>query len=256
MDGVTEGYAKTQQLLSLPLGLPVPVSVSAQAQAPRRPVQLLLPPRSGRDADPTRQRLPMLFQGCLSSRGGGGGEHQLHVSAGRTEAHTRLHQPPRSASQSLGPIRVQFPADLAGPERQSPCYVSQLVLFKRGPSPWGRAPDQVQRGRWPVVLATPQTHSNCALVMKRGTGWHLCAQCSVLRAGPSDVLPSLLPCKKISVNLGIPVSRKWAPRYFLWGRFDPRSEPEAGGVRECIPARLATGSPGGWAEEGTRSEGV
>ncbi|XP_016053789.1 PREDICTED: polycystic kidney disease protein 1-like 1 [Miniopterus natalensis] len=79
---------------------------------------------------------PGLLQGCLPP----GGQHQLHLSTGRTEVHARLHRHPRSSLQSLGAVRVRFPADLAGPEPRSPCYVSQLLLLSSRSSPRGRAP--------------------------------------------------------------------------------------------------------------------
>lgn len=87
----------------------------------------------------------VLFQGCLSS----GAERQLHVRAGQTEFSTRLHAAPQSVRQSLGPVQVLLPADLAGarppgPQVQSLCYISQLVLSKKDPYPGARTSAQVQ----------------------------------------------------------------------------------------------------------------
>ncbi|KAF6301987.1 polycystin 1 like 1, transient receptor potential channel interacting [Rhinolophus ferrumequinum] len=77
-----------------------------------------------------------------------GTERQLHVRAGPMEFSTRLHAAPQNILQSLGSVQVLLPADLAGPcpaglQTQIPCYVSQLMLSRNGPSPWGRVPDQV-----------------------------------------------------------------------------------------------------------------
>ncbi|XP_045684806.1 polycystic kidney disease protein 1-like 1 [Phyllostomus hastatus] len=79
--------------------------------------------------------------GCLSA----GCEHQLHVSAGWTEFRSQLHRRAGSATLGLGPVlvRVRLPADLTAQETQSPCYVSQLSLFRGSPAPWGPAPGQV-----------------------------------------------------------------------------------------------------------------
>ncbi|XP_057160543.1 polycystic kidney disease protein 1-like 1 [Ursus arctos] len=75
-------------------------------------------------------------------------ENQLHVSAGHMEFHVLLHRDLQSCVQSLGSVQVHLPADLAargpaGAEMQSPCYISQLVLFKKNPYPGGRAPGQI-----------------------------------------------------------------------------------------------------------------
>ncbi|XP_045648149.1 polycystic kidney disease protein 1-like 1 [Ursus americanus] len=72
----------------------------------------------------------------------------LHVSAGHMEFHVLLHRDLQSCVQSLGSVQVHLPADLAargpaGAEMQSPCYISQLVLFKKNPYPGGRAPGQI-----------------------------------------------------------------------------------------------------------------
>ncbi|KAF6086574.1 polycystin 1 like 1, transient receptor potential channel interacting [Phyllostomus discolor] len=77
--------------------------------------------------------------GCLLA----GCEHQLHVNAGRMEFRSQLHRRAGSATLGLGPVRVQLPADLTEQETQSPCYVSQLSLFRGSPAPWGGAPGQV-----------------------------------------------------------------------------------------------------------------
>ncbi|XP_053517234.1 polycystic kidney disease protein 1-like 1 [Artibeus jamaicensis] len=82
--------------------------------------------------------------GCLSA----GCEHQLHVSAGQMEFHSQLHRHAESSTLGLGPVQVQLPMDLATQETQSPCYISQLTLFRGSPTPWRRAPGQVG-----VVLA-------------------------------------------------------------------------------------------------------
>ncbi|XP_053782552.1 polycystin-1-like protein 1 [Desmodus rotundus] len=83
-----------------------------------------------------------MLLGCLSA----GRERQLHVSAGQMEFHSQLHRRPGSSVLTLGPVQVQLPADLA--TQESPCYVSQLTLFRGSPTPWGHAPGQVG-----VVLA-------------------------------------------------------------------------------------------------------
>uniref|UniRef100_A0A8C9ACW7 Polycystin-1-like protein 1 n=1 Tax=Prolemur simus TaxID=1328070 RepID=A0A8C9ACW7_PROSS len=80
-----------------------------------------------------------LLLGCLSL---------THVSTGQMEFQTLLHQNLQSSVQSLGSVRVHFPGDLAGHslagvETQSPCYISQLILFKKSPYPGGRAPGQI-----------------------------------------------------------------------------------------------------------------
>ncbi|XP_014649096.1 PREDICTED: polycystic kidney disease protein 1-like 1 [Ceratotherium simum simum] len=87
-----------------------------------------------------------LLLGCLSSNS----ERQLHVSTGQMEIRTLLHHDLRSSVQSLGPVQVHLPGELAGQSpagtgTQSPCYISQLMLFKKNPYPGGRAPSQVGR---------------------------------------------------------------------------------------------------------------
>ncbi|XP_014386012.1 PREDICTED: polycystic kidney disease protein 1-like 1 [Myotis brandtii] len=100
---------------------------------------LLAPSRSsGRLLEEGAQAIADVLLGCLSSRG----EHRVHVSAGQTEAQAQLYRHPQSSEQSLGPVQVRLPADLAGRE-PSPCYASQLLLFRRSPFLQGRAPGQV-----------------------------------------------------------------------------------------------------------------
>ncbi|KAM8920480.1 LOW QUALITY PROTEIN: polycystin-1-like protein 1 [Lycaon pictus] len=74
-------------------------------------------------------------------------EHQLHVSAGQMEFRTRLHDDLQSSVQSLGSVQVHLPADLAAQSPvgavQGPCYISQLMLFKKNLYPWGRGPGQI-----------------------------------------------------------------------------------------------------------------
>ncbi|CAK7296196.1 Polycystic kidney disease protein 1-like 1 [Vulpes lagopus] len=74
-------------------------------------------------------------------------EHQLHVSAGQMEFRTRLHHDLQSSVQSLGSVQVHLPADLAAQSPvgavQGPCYISQLMLFKKNLYPWGRGPGQI-----------------------------------------------------------------------------------------------------------------
>uniref|UniRef100_L7N175 Polycystin-1-like protein 1 n=1 Tax=Myotis lucifugus TaxID=59463 RepID=L7N175_MYOLU len=93
---------------------------------------------SGRLLEEGAQAIADVLLGCLSSRG----EHRVHVSAGQTEAQAQLYRHPQSSEQSLGPIQVRLPADLAGRE-PSPCYASQLLLFRRSPFLQGRVPGQV-----------------------------------------------------------------------------------------------------------------
>ncbi|XP_058533935.1 polycystin-1-like protein 1 [Ochotona princeps] len=86
-----------------------------------------------------------LLLGCLSLPQ----ERELRVSARQVEFLTMLHYSLQRSVHSLGPIRVYLPGDLAGPratweETRSPCYISQLVLFRKNPHPWGgHAPGQV-----------------------------------------------------------------------------------------------------------------
>uniref|UniRef100_A0A8I3N979 Polycystin-1-like protein 1 n=1 Tax=Canis lupus familiaris TaxID=9615 RepID=A0A8I3N979_CANLF len=74
-------------------------------------------------------------------------EHQLHVSAGQMEFRTRLHHDLQSSVQSLGSVQVHLPADLAAQSPvgavQGPCYISQLMLFKKNLYPWGQGPGQI-----------------------------------------------------------------------------------------------------------------
>ena len=91
--------------------------------------------------------LRALFQDGLSASR----ERRLHISAGQMEFHVLLHRELQSCVQSLGSVRVHLPADLAGQSpagaaMQSPCYVSQLVLFKKNPYAGARAPGQVRYG--------------------------------------------------------------------------------------------------------------
>nr|XP_021512099.1 polycystic kidney disease protein 1-like 1 [Meriones unguiculatus] len=76
-------------------------------------------------------------------------QHQFHINTGQMEFWTLLHHSTRSFIQNLGFIRIHFPGDpaLHGPgareETQSPCYISQLMVFMKSPYPVGRAPGQV-----------------------------------------------------------------------------------------------------------------
>ncbi|KAH0521453.1 Polycystic kidney disease protein 1-like 1 [Microtus ochrogaster] len=81
---------------------------------------------------------------CLSL----GHQHQFHISAGKMEFWTLLHHSFQKSSQNLGLIWVHFPGELAlrhpvQEASQSPCYISQLMLFMNSPYPEGRAPGQV-----------------------------------------------------------------------------------------------------------------
>ncbi|XP_013376091.1 PREDICTED: polycystic kidney disease protein 1-like 1, partial [Chinchilla lanigera] len=76
-------------------------------------------------------------------------EQQLSVSTGQMEFRILLQHGPRSSVQSLGPVLVHLPGDLArlvpaGEETQSLCYISQLTLFRKSPYPWGQAAGQVE----------------------------------------------------------------------------------------------------------------
>ncbi|XP_016801184.4 polycystin-1-like protein 1 isoform X2 [Pan troglodytes] len=80
-----------------------------------------------------------LLLGCLSLN---------HVSTGQMEFRTLLHYNLQSSVQSLGSVQVHLPGDLAGhnpagAETQSPCYISQLILFKKNPYPGSQAPGQI-----------------------------------------------------------------------------------------------------------------
>ncbi|XP_036897189.1 polycystic kidney disease protein 1-like 1 [Sturnira hondurensis] len=77
--------------------------------------------------------------GCLLA----GCQHRLHISARQMEFHSQLHRRTGSSTLGLGPVQVQLPADLATPETQSLCYISQLTLFRGSPTPWGHTPGQV-----------------------------------------------------------------------------------------------------------------
>ncbi|XP_040602561.1 polycystic kidney disease protein 1-like 1 [Mesocricetus auratus] len=75
-------------------------------------------------------------------------QRQLHISTGQAEFWTLLHHSSQSSVQNLGFIGVRFPRDMAlhGPaqeESHSPCYVSQLMVFRSSPYPVGQAPGQV-----------------------------------------------------------------------------------------------------------------
>ncbi|KAK2499932.1 hypothetical protein MC885_002888 [Smutsia gigantea] len=85
-----------------------------------------------------------LLLGCLPSNSG----PQLHVSAGHMEFSTLLHHGLQGSVQSLGSVQVHLPGDLArqspaGMEGQHPCYISQLVFFKKNPYAGAPAPGQV-----------------------------------------------------------------------------------------------------------------
>nr|KAF6302365.1 polycystin 1 like 1, transient receptor potential channel interacting [Pipistrellus kuhlii] len=92
---------------------------------------------SGRLLEEGAQAIADALLGCLSCS-----ERQAHVSAGQAEVHTQLHCRPQSSVQSLGPVRVRLPADLAG-RKPSPCYVSQLLLLRTNPFLQGRTTGQV-----------------------------------------------------------------------------------------------------------------
>ncbi|XP_012590609.1 PREDICTED: polycystic kidney disease protein 1-like 1 [Condylura cristata] len=75
-------------------------------------------------------------------------EPELHVSTRLMEVHAQLHCDLQSCVQSVGSVQVHLPADVArqtaaGTETPSPCYASQLRLFKRSLSPGRAAPGQL-----------------------------------------------------------------------------------------------------------------
>ncbi|XP_077013593.1 polycystin-1-like protein 1 [Tamandua tetradactyla] len=75
-------------------------------------------------------------------------ELQLHVGTDQMEFQTQLHHDLQNTIQSVGPVRVHLPGDLAGlspagTEIQSTCYISQLILFKKNPYPGGPASGQI-----------------------------------------------------------------------------------------------------------------
>ncbi|KAK7834456.1 hypothetical protein U0070_017642 [Myodes glareolus] len=77
---------------------------------------------------------------------------QFHISTGQMEFFTLLHHGFQKSSQNLGFIWVHFPGDLAlhSPAQeasQSPCYISQLMLFMTSPYPEGQAPGQTRKLR-------------------------------------------------------------------------------------------------------------
>lgn len=85
------------------------------------------------------------LQTCLSLSH----QPQLHIRTGKMEFWTLLHHSFQKSSQNLGFIWVHFPGDLAlhhsaQEASQSPCYISQLMLFMNSPYPEGRAPGQVR----------------------------------------------------------------------------------------------------------------
>ncbi|XP_023494809.1 polycystin-1-like protein 1 [Equus caballus] len=97
-----------------------------------------------RNADYPQDEGIKVISDLLLDRLSSNSERQLHISTGQMEILTLLHHEPQSSVQSLGPIQVHLPGDLAGqspagPGMQSPCYVSQLMLFKKNPYPGGRA---------------------------------------------------------------------------------------------------------------------
>ncbi|XP_057360945.1 polycystic kidney disease protein 1-like 1 [Manis pentadactyla] len=85
-----------------------------------------------------------LLLSCLPSNSG----PRLHISAGHMELSTLLHHGLQGSVQSLGSVQVHLPGDLArqspaGMEGQRPCYISQLMFFKKNPYPGAPAPGQV-----------------------------------------------------------------------------------------------------------------
>ncbi|XP_064146308.1 polycystin-1-like protein 1 [Loxodonta africana] len=75
-------------------------------------------------------------------------ELQLHVGTGMMEFQVWLHYSLQDTVQSIGSVQVHLPSDLAGQspagtDLQNPCYISQLILFKKNPYLKGRAPGQV-----------------------------------------------------------------------------------------------------------------
>ncbi|KAM9650815.1 polycystin-1-like protein 1 [Trichechus inunguis] len=75
-------------------------------------------------------------------------ELQLHIGTGQMEFRVCLHYSLQNTVQSIGSVQVHLPSDLAeqsldGTDIQNPCYISQLILFKKNPYPRGRAPGQV-----------------------------------------------------------------------------------------------------------------
>nr|XP_023400399.1 polycystic kidney disease protein 1-like 1 [Loxodonta africana] len=74
-------------------------------------------------------------------------ELQLHVGTGMMEFQVWLHYSLQDTVQSIGSVQVHLPSDLAGQspagtDLQNPCYISQLILFKKNPYLKGRAPGQ------------------------------------------------------------------------------------------------------------------
>ncbi|KAM4815143.1 polycystin-1-like protein 1 [Thomomys bottae] len=75
-------------------------------------------------------------------------KHGFHMSTGQMEFWILLHHNLQSSVQSLGSIQVHLPGDLAGltlaqEEIQRPCYISQLLFFKKSPYPGVPGPEQV-----------------------------------------------------------------------------------------------------------------
>ncbi|KAG8510565.1 LOW QUALITY PROTEIN: Polycystic kidney disease protein 1-like 1, partial [Galemys pyrenaicus] len=75
-------------------------------------------------------------------------EPGLHISTGLMEIHAQIHHDLQSSVQRVGSIQVHLPADVvrhtpAGAETQSPCYTSQLMLFKKNLYPGRAAPGQL-----------------------------------------------------------------------------------------------------------------
>ncbi|XP_048192982.1 polycystic kidney disease protein 1-like 1 [Perognathus longimembris pacificus] len=67
-------------------------------------------------------------------------KRRFHVSTGQMEFWILLHDNLQSSVQSLGSVQVHLPGGLSGhtlaqEERQSPCYISQLLFFKKSPYP-------------------------------------------------------------------------------------------------------------------------
>lgn len=195
----------------MPFAVPV-VRLSGPVQAPAAAVTPSGLPSSGpTERRPHRTRVtPALFllQGCLSL----GTERQLLVHAGQMVFSARQHPAPQSAQQSLGPVTVHLPADLAGqgppgPVAPGPCYVSQLTLFRTGPPLGAHAPAQVcvpSTGRLQVLpRAGPLGPCCCQCLSGKQPQRHRgsCVQVGG-RVGPSSHHPSLPVASRLPALCG------------------------------------------------------
>ncbi|XP_075413425.1 polycystin-1-like protein 1 [Tenrec ecaudatus] len=76
------------------------------------------------------------------------GKLQLHISTEETECQASFHYSLQNTVQSLGSVQVHLPREAAGQQpagtgSPNPCYISQILLFKKNSYPGGQAPGQL-----------------------------------------------------------------------------------------------------------------